>query len=217
MKIGAGAITREFSQNAKLNEAEEEILTASRPTWKDVWHVVEAVERPNIGLCLDTFQTAGYEYGDPTTANGLASSGNQNQQKLESDFHTSLLDLSNTVPAEKIYLLQISDAYKLSVPFEKDDDEIGVGRGKDAEEQGGLKARGRWSMKYRPRPFNGGYLPVVDVAKAVLATGFRGWFSMEIFDAGPQGKAFTVPKDFGTFCKGAMESHRRLLDECADS
>jgi hypothetical protein len=41
------------------------------PTWKDVWKIVQAVDRPNIGLCLDTFQTAGGEWGDPATSSGL--------------------------------------------------------------------------------------------------------------------------------------------------
>ncbi|CAI6076084.1 unnamed protein product, partial [Clonostachys chloroleuca] len=28
------------------------------PTWKDVWDIVQRANRDNIGLCLDTFQTA---------------------------------------------------------------------------------------------------------------------------------------------------------------
>jgi len=92
---------------------------------------------------------------------------------------------------------------------------LGIGTGKEADEQGSLKARGRWSMRFRPYPYNGGYLPVAEVARAVLGTGFRGWFSMEVFDAGPEGERFTEPGEFGNFCEGAMESYRRLLDDCA--
>jgi hypothetical protein len=72
-------------------------------------------------------------------------------------------------------------------------------------------------MKSRPFPLNGGYLPLTDVARAVLRTGFRGWFSTELFDAGPEGRGFMAEKDFGTFCEGAVGNYRRLLDECADS
>ncbi|RAL63035.1 hypothetical protein DID88_004120 [Monilinia fructigena] len=43
------------------------------PTWREVWQIVQLVNRPNIGLCLDTFQTAGGEYGDPSTSSGLIS------------------------------------------------------------------------------------------------------------------------------------------------
>lgn len=62
-------------------------------------------------------------------------------------------------------------------------------------------------------PFDGGYLPVVEVTRAVLGTGFRGWFSIEIFDSGPDGKGKDY--DLKEFTKKAIESHRRLLEECA--
>lgn len=35
-----------------------------------MWDIVQRVGRPNIGLCLDTFQTGGGEWGDPTTKSG---------------------------------------------------------------------------------------------------------------------------------------------------
>jgi hypothetical protein len=86
-----------------------------------------------------------------------------------------------------------------------------------------LRARGRGSHDYRPFPFNGGFLPVVPVAKAVLGTGFRGWFSMEVFDSGADGKAGPGTgqregmgeEEMAAFCRGAMKSHGRLLEECA--
>ena len=100
-------------------------------------------------------------------------------------------------------MLQISDAYKPPKP---------IGREKD---ESGLRSRGQWSHDYRPYPFNGGYLPVTAVAKAVLKTGFRGWFSIEVFDGGKDGK-WSVKQDLEEFAKGAMASHRKLLEECAD-
>jgi hypothetical protein len=178
------------------------------------------VDRPNAGLCLDTFQIAGAEWADPCTSSGMIEDRGL-QQKLEMNFAASLIELANTVPAEKIYLLQISDAYKLSVPMKPDaENEKGELIGQSGE---GLRARGRWSHDYRPYPFNGGYLPVTQVAKAVLSTGFRGWFSMEVFDSGPDKKAGPgtgqregmSEDEMKAFCKGAMESHKRLLDECA--
>lgn len=51
----------------------------------------------------------------------------------------------------------------------------------------------------------------------MLATGARCWFSVEVFDAGREGKGVVGEENFGEFCRGAMESHLRLLDECADS
>ena len=172
------------------------------PDWKDVWEIVERVDRPNIGLCLDTFQTAGGEWADPTTASGLIESQGS-REELEEKFQKSLEALAATIPAEKIYILQISDAYKPKKPIAAKQDEQG------------LRPRGQWSMKLRPVPFDGGYLPVVDVTRAVLKTGFRGWFSMEVFDAGPDGTDEDW-KDMKGYVAKAMNSHKRLLREAGD-
>ncbi|KAJ5773141.1 hypothetical protein N7457_008037 [Penicillium paradoxum] len=168
------------------------------PGWKDVWEIVKAVDRPNCGLCLDTFQTAGSEWGDPTTESGLIESVSQSE--LRKRFDASMEELATSVPADKIYLLQISDAYKVSPPLQ--DKTID-----------GLRARGRWSHDYRPMPYDGGYLPIEDVAKAVLRTGFRGWFSMEIFDSGPQGSGKKY--EMGPFAARAMDSMQKFLKNCA--
>ncbi|KAI4228027.1 MAG: hypothetical protein L6R36_001961 [Xanthoria steineri] len=173
------------------------------PDWKDVWAIVQEVDRDNIGLCLDTFQTAGGEWADPTTASGLIEQLEGGKEALEKQFRGSLEALGKTVPKEKIYILQISDAYKPSSPLDA------------AADEQGLRPRGRWSSGLRPVPFDGGYLPVVEVAKAVLETGFRGWFSMEVFDGGPDGQDHEW-KDMGAYAKKAMRSHERLLEEAAD-
>ncbi|KAL0258372.1 hypothetical protein SLS55_007548 [Diplodia seriata] len=168
------------------------------PDWKDVWDIVKKVDRPNVGLCLDTFQTAGGEWADPTTESGLLEGSSKDE--LEKRFHRSLGELANTVPKDKIYLLQISDAYKPKQPLSKNADESGT------------RPRGRWSHDFRPLPFDGGYLPVADVAKAILKTGFRGWFSYEVFDGGPDGKGRNY--DLHEYSKKAMDSHRKLLEAC---
>ncbi|KAI5892604.1 xylose isomerase-like protein [Schizophyllum commune H4-8] len=169
-------------------------------TWRAVWDIVCRVDRPNVGLCLDTFQTAGSEWADPTTTSGLIEDVPRNE--LERRFRASLGDLAREVPAEKIYLLQISDAYKPAKPLSKAFDE-----------EKRLRPRRVWSHDFRPIPFAGGYLPVVDVTKAVLATGFRGYFSIEVFDSGAAG---TVKEyDLDDFARKAMESHRKLLEACA--
>ena len=173
------------------------------PDWKDVWALVQEVDRPNVGLCLDTFQTAGGEWADPTTESGLIEDV-ESKEALEKRFHDSLDNLSKTIAADKIFILQISDAYKPPRPLHPNPDESG------------LWPRGRWSMNLRPVPFDGGYLPVVDVTKAVLKTGFRGWFSMEVFDGGPEGSGQDWA-DMPGYTKKAMDSHQRLLSEAAET
>lgn len=110
-------------------------------------------------------------------------------------------ELSRTIPPEKIYLLQISDAYKPVQPLER-------------KVINGLRPRGRWSHDFRPMPYDGGYLPIEQVTKAVLRTGFRGYFSMEIFDSGPDGKG----KDYEMegFALKAQQNMQTLLKNCAN-
>ena len=168
---------------------------------------MQKVDRPNVGLCLDTFQTAGGEWADPTTGSGLIEEGDvesSSREALEKRFHDSLDELSRTVPADKIYILQISDAYKPPKPLDPNPD------------ASGLRPRARWSLSLRPVPFDGGYLPVVDVTRAVLKTGFRGWFSMEVFDGGPEGSGQDW-SDMPGYTKKAMLSHQRLLKEAAET
>ena len=155
-----------------------------------------------MGLCLDTFQTAGGEWADPTTKSGLIEREG-GEEALEKQFKTSLEVLASTIPKEKIYILQISDAYKSRTPLDPKPD------------GNGLRPRGRWSSCLRPVPFDGGYLPVVDFAKAVLKTGFRGWFSMEVFDGGPDGSDNDW-KNMDTYAKTAMASHEKLLQKASD-
>jgi sugar phosphate isomerase/epimerase len=177
------------------------------PTWRDVWNIVRQVDRPNVGLCLDTFQTAGSEWADPTTASGMVEEDEGagipefEEMPVDKRFGDSLVALSRTIPADKVYLLQISDAYKPEPkPLE-------------ASEVDGMRPRARWSHAFRPLPYHGGYLPVEAVTRAVLGTGFRGWFSIEVFDGGPrcEGKA----RDMHAFARTARESVDTLIQRSA--
>jgi len=170
------------------------------PDWVDVWDICQRVDRPNFGLCLDTFQSAGGEWGDPTTDSGLIENGRSAEQ-ITADWKSSCARLAREVPADKIFFLQISDAYRLRQPLEN-------------REVDGLRPRGRWSHDYRPLPGEG-YLPVVNFARAVLDTGFRGWFSYEVFDSGPDGKGRDYELD--DFAKAAWECQKKLLEACAEA
>ena len=148
------------------------------PTWRDAYELVVRADRPNVGLCLDTFQTAGYEWGDPTAASGRADEdGDLLPAELEERYGGSLAQLAAVVHPEKIFLLQVSDAYRPPEPLSAEPD------------ASGMRPRARWSAAFRPMPGKaGGYLPVVEMARAVAKTGFRGYLSVEIFDGGPDGK-----------------------------
>ncbi|KID96492.1 3-dehydroshikimate dehydratase, partial [Metarhizium majus ARSEF 297] len=156
--------------------------------WKDVWEISQRAGRPNIGLCLDTFQSAGGEYGDPTTASGRIE--DLNPAELAGRWKHSLTELRLSVPSDKIYLLQISDAYKMEPPLCVTS----------------ARPRSEWSHSFRPLPYSGGYLPVEDFLGSVLGTGFRGWLSVEVFDSRPK-----EGMSMEDYTKAAMQSLTRLL------
>ncbi|GAA5977786.1 hypothetical protein JCM11641_006072 [Rhodosporidiobolus odoratus] len=167
------------------------------PTSQAVWEIVEAVDRDNIGLCLDTFQHAGAVLADPTKEDGLIASTDREEAYRKS------LEQLRQIPPDKIIFLQISDAYKVTPPLED-------------KTVDSLRPRGRWSHDYRPFPFAtsspDGYLPVVEITKAVLETGFRGTLSMEVFDGGIEGKG-AKDRDLKEYAKEGMRSLDRLLEE----
>jgi sugar phosphate isomerase/epimerase len=168
-------------------------------TWKDGWEVVKAVDRENFGLCLDTFQITAAEYADPTTDSGLH--GGIPPEELGKNFGDSLYEMSTTIPAEKIYMLQISDAWRPKQPLSA---EMNV---KDR------RLKSVWSRNYRPLPFEGGYFPLIEVVRKVLDTGARSWWSVEVFDGGPDGSE-DRETDLESFSKRAFASLTKLRQEC---
>ncbi|KIW95192.1 uncharacterized protein Z519_03776 [Cladophialophora bantiana CBS 173.52] len=162
--------------------------------------IVTKANRSNLGLCLDTFQSAGGEWGSPTTKSGRIE--DVSADELDNSWKRSCEVLSKTIPPEKIFLLQISDAYKMEPPLV------------DKPDDGGLRPRSQWSHGYRPLPYDGGYLPVEDFTRAVFKTGFRNWVSVEIFDCkGPE----KYRDDMGPFAKKAFESVHALLKQVGDT
>ena len=118
---------------------------------------------------------------------------------MEKDWKASCKQLSLTIPAEKIFCLQISDAYKVPQPIQL--------------QNSGPRPRRVWSDHFRPLPFEG-YLPVADFVRAVLDTGYRGWFSYEIFDDGPDGTGRDYA-DMLPVAKKAFDCQARLIDACS--
>ncbi|KEF58272.1 uncharacterized protein A1O9_06198 [Exophiala aquamarina CBS 119918] len=136
--------------------------------WEQSWDLVKAVDRPNFGLCLDTFHIAGRVWGDPSAAEGKNSNA-------DAELAASLLRLVRNVDQTKVFYVQLSDAEKLSKP-------LVAGHPLYVE---GQPCRMTWSRAARLFPCEehfGGYLPVLDVVHAIVnELGYRGWISMETF------------------------------------
>jgi 4-hydroxyphenylpyruvate dioxygenase len=109
-----------------------EVLAWGLHTWdyRDVWEIVRRANRANVGIVLDTFH-----------------------------IQASDLDLSviRTIPADRIFLVQVADAPKLQMDYLS------------------------WSRHWRCMPGQGDF-DLVGFMTALEATGYRGHLPLEIFN-----------------------------------
>lgn len=136
-------------------------------TWQQVQRILELVNLPNVGHCLDTFHLAARDAGDPFNSkspirpNGLPA------------LQASLDELKRTVDPNNIVYFQLSDATVA------DPKQTGYPRQDLAQPP--FMTQSRNCRIYPCEEQHGGCLPVVDVAKTVFDLGYRGWVSMEVF------------------------------------
>lgn len=136
-------------------------------TWEASWEIVQRVNRPNFGLCLDTFNIAGRVYADPTSVTGKTPTA-------ETDLAASLARLRGTVDPRRVFFVQVVDGERLHSPLLPGHKFHVLGQ----------PARMSWSRNARlfaGEEHRGGYLPVFEVARAFFDVGFDGWVSMELF------------------------------------
>lgn len=136
-------------------------------TWKQVQGILDLVNLPNMGHCLDTFHIASREASDPFNATSpVRADGRKNLQN-------SLDELKETVHPSKIVYLQLSDATAA------DPEQKGYPRPDPAQPP--FMTQSRNCRIYPCEEQYGGSLPVVEVARAVFDVGYTGWVSMEVF------------------------------------
>ncbi|KAK0110673.1 hypothetical protein ONS96_002275 [Cadophora gregata f. sp. sojae] len=135
-------------------------------TWQKGWDLVEKVDRPNFGMCLDTYNISGRVYGDPAASSGKTPNADE-------DIKKSLEELIKRVDVKKVFYIQVGDAEKMRDPLVE-------GHAFYAADQ---PARMSWSRNARLFAFEeGGYLPVLAVTRAIIeGLGYKGWVSMELF------------------------------------
>jgi 4-hydroxyphenylpyruvate dioxygenase len=139
--------------------------------WEMCWDIVQRVDRPNFGICLDSFNVLGRIYADPTSESGRT-------QNAEEEVQSSIRRLVDRIGPhkEKIFFIQIVDAERLDSP-------LMPGHPFYNAEQ---PARMSWSRNCRlfyGEDKYGAYLPVKDITKAILnEIGYDGWVSMELFN-----------------------------------
>lgn len=137
-------------------------------TWEKLWDVVQRVDRPNFGVCLDTFNIAGRVWADPTSPSGKT-------PNADADLKQSLANLVKEVDLAKVFYIQVVDAERMTEPLVK-------GHAFHVDRQ---PPRMSWSRNARTFMYEddrGAYLPSEEVAKAIIHDlGYTGYVSMELF------------------------------------
>lgn len=161
----------------------EGLSWATRNTWSSSWEVVRAANRPNVGLILDAFNILAVEFANPYNPAGhgrIYSTLEGSMQTLGS----SLASLALSVPGDKIFFYQVGDAERVNpADFHP-------------PENPNTPALLPWSRGHRLYPFEssrGGYMPVHLVTAAVLATGYQGPVSPEVFNNSLSDSNSSVP------------------------
>ncbi|KAF9465946.1 xylose isomerase-like protein [Collybia nuda] len=150
--------------------------------WEYVWNVVQRVGMPNVGVILDSFNTLGNQYADPSTPTSIRTGVTLDAIRTNFDI------LKVTIPASKIFFYQIADAHRPLNPVP------------DLPE---APARMTWSRASRLFPCEDpdlsscleksndhktwlwkhtGFLPVTEMTCVLHGMGYDGWWSLEVFN-----------------------------------
>jgi len=137
--------------------------------WQDALQFVQEVNRPNFGLCLDTFHISVALWADAFNSSGYQADGNK---RLAQSMH----EFVEKCPLEKIFYIQISDGEPMDPPYSE----------KHPWYDATLEPGHVWSNEARPFPLetnHGAYMPVLKITQAmVVDKSFTGWISLETFD-----------------------------------
>ncbi|KAL3472371.1 hypothetical protein BJX99DRAFT_249717 [Aspergillus californicus] len=137
-------------------------------TVEKLWDVIRRVDRPNFGVCLDTFNIAGRVWADPASDTGKTNNA-------DADLKRTLDWMVKEIDVAKVFYIQVIDAEKMREPllpghpFHVD----------------GQPPRMNWSRNARTFMYEedrGAYLPAEEVAKTIISgLKYEGYVSMELF------------------------------------
>ncbi|PVH99103.1 3-dehydroshikimate dehydratase [Periconia macrospinosa] len=168
-------------------------------TWEVCWDVVQAVDRSNFGICLDSFNILGRIYADPTAATGM-------MPNAEEEVRESMERMVQRIAPfrEKIFFVQVVDAERLDAPLVK-------GHPFYVE---GQPPRMNWSRNCRlfyGEKEEGAYLPVKVVLETIFKRiGYEGWVSFELFNRAMERRDEGVVEELAS---RAARGWRRMLED----
>lgn len=165
--------------------------------WETSWSVVKRVDRPNFGLCLDSFNIAGRIYADPASPEGKT-------VNAEEVVRQSMERLVRDVDVTRVFYVQIVDAERLLSPLVE-------GHAFYNPEQ---PTRMSWSRNCRlfyGEKEHGAYLPIKEIAEAFFnKLGFEGWVSLELFNRRMNDTDRDVPQELAQ--RGAVSWGKLVQD-----
>lgn len=167
-------------------------------TWEDSWEIVVRANRPNLGVCLDTFNIAARLWADPTSPSGRLPA------HADEDLQRSMARLVKEIPPQRVYMVQLADGEKVhpQTPF---------------LHASSLPKLLAWSRNARLFPCEeerGGYLPIQRVTEACLdGLGYTGWVSMEVFSRTTQETCPSVPYEHAARAKQSWERVLRRMEK----
>lgn len=163
------------------------------------WEVTKLVHRTNVGLCLDIFHIAARAWGDPENPDGKIPNGDQ-------DLAESMRHLGQDMDLNKLFLLQLSDAERLSGRL-VDGDPLYVK---------GQPSRMTWSRNARLLPCEerfGWHLPILQITKAIVNNlGYRSSVSIETFSKHLREKGAEIPDQMAERAAKSYGEIYRLLE-----
>ncbi|KAM0246070.1 hypothetical protein ACHAQJ_010367 [Trichoderma viride] len=163
-------------------------------TWEASWDVVQRVNRPNFGICLDTFNIAGRIYADPSVSSGRI-------DNCEEAIEASLHEMTASIDPQKLFLIQMADAEKLAQPLDNNHPFYN-------QEQPPRMSWSRNARLFYGENNHGGYLPVKRILDVIIHDiGYQGWLSFEVFNRVLLDSDRRIPE---TMARRAAQSWRRM-------
>ncbi|KAJ9657600.1 hypothetical protein H2198_004246 [Neophaeococcomyces mojaviensis] len=179
--------------------------------WNDAFDIVKAVNRPNFGTCLDTFNLAGRVYADPTATTGL----NENAANdIAASIHKLRTTLADPENLKKVFYVELCDGERLPHPIDEHHEWYDESQ----------PARMTWSRNARLYPFetdaaeaaaqnrNVGYLPVTQILDTVLDAGYQGYISFEVFNRSLNRSGEHVVREHAERAKRSWERCQSYID-----
>ena len=163
----------------------EGLSWAIRNTWSSSWEAVRFANRPNVGLIVDAFNVLAVEFADPYNPDGHGRIFSTLEESIQI-LTDSMTALATTVPGDRIFFFQCGDAELVNpAKFLPPSDP-------------NTPALLPWSRGHRLYPLEesrGSYMPVEIVEAAVLATGYQGPVSLEVFNASLNKPGNEIPRE----------------------